>query len=455
VYPGDPVRTQKCLAQQLRSSSLHADFPLPGNHGFVGTESPSVIETCGKVFTDGGCLELVEDAATQELSLLLFNHGECTVGPRIEYTGRLYQPSRLDPSILQAMTFPSRREDYASTRVLFAGIRDLLMLNGLDETVALAASLFIFSTWFTDCLSIAPDLVITGARVEAIFLLQLLACLARHPMPLIEITPASLSSLPLKLDPTLLIDQQLLKPRMVRLLAAANGQNAFFPKGGKVVNLHCAKAIYRGIGGDELAIDAGMFHIHVAPACTRLPVLNRKTRWEIIEKFQPRLLAYRISNWTRVRDSQFDLPEFESELRILAGVLGAPIVDAPEIQAELIPLLRAQQETIRARRWVDMECVALESLLYFCRSRKEEFLIYPGKIAHTARTILEGRGRKVELTSRRMGEILRGFGLVAKRDNKGQGILLTEDVRRRIDRLAHDYRVATVEEHAGRCKDEL
>jgi hypothetical protein len=166
--------------------------------------------------------------------------------------------------------------------------------------------------------------------------------------------------------------------------------------------------------------------------------------------FQPQLLAYRSMNIAKVREAEFDLPGFASPIRILARVLGSCIVDAPELQAGLAPLLEEQQEKIRAEHWIDLRCVVIEALLFDCHAGGKD-LLYVGEITRNACTILKGRGESAPLKPRATGHILRSLGLSPKRIAKGFAIRLTDGVRRRIHRLARDHDVAAVQEGVARC----
>ena len=164
------------------------------------------------------------------------------------------------------------------------------------------------------------------------------------------------------LQPTLLIDLEHASRSTLSLLSASNKRNAYVPRKGALVNIYCAKAIYQGNAlGNALFGDAAL-QINLAPSRGSLPILDAKTQQEIATALQPQLLAYRSRNIAKVRESQFDLLAFASPIRVLARVLGACIVDAPELQAGLVPLLEEHHEKIRAECWVDLRCVAIEAL---------------------------------------------------------------------------------------------
>ena len=216
------------------------------------------------------------------------------------------------------------------------------------------------------------------------------------------------------------------------------------------MNIYCATAVYRADTLDHGLLGDATLQINLAPSRGRLPILEAKAKQEIAGELQPKLLAYRSRNIARVRESEFDLPGLASEIRILARILGACFVDAPELQAGLGPLLEEHNEKIRAEHWIDLHSVAIEALLFHCHSGEKE-LVYVGEITRTACTILKGRGESTPLKPRAMGPILRSLGLSPKRVTKGFIIQLADGVRRRIHRLARDYDVAAVQEGVARC----
>jgi hypothetical protein len=375
------------------------------SRGAAKFHQTSPLETCGELFSDGKCIELIGDSETGQFHLLAFDGERQTAGACIEVGGQMYVPAELHPSVLRAVTLPANCREYESTTKLFTAIQESLINNGIPEEFALPLIYFVFATWFTDCLPAAPCLVITGPRPEAWLVLRLLACLVRHALPLIEMSMASFRSAPMLLQPTFLIDHEI-RPSMVRLLIAANSRNAQLPSKGGVMNVYSAKAVYRGMTNNDSSISDGELQMNLLPSRGKLPLLDVRTETVIKNQFQPMLLMYRTRNITRVRNSEFDLPEFASGMRILARVLGAPIVDAPDLQAGLRALLQGQQKKIRAQQWLDKRCVVIEAVLALCHSGREG-RVYVGDIAAIATKILEGRGESEPLKSKAVGAMLR------------------------------------------------
>ncbi len=406
--------------------------------------------TTGEFFPDGRCIELLRDPKSGRATLLSYDGANSTIAPRVKTRGNVYLPAVLEPSFLRAITLPSTSTDYGSTLELFTAVRAPLIAYGFTEEVALPAAYFVFSTWFPDCLPTAPYLAITGSRPEAGLLLRLLECTVRHPLRLAEITRSALCSLPLDWQLTLLIDDEPTSRSSRSLLAASNDRGAFISWKGRLINVFCAKAVYRGLALNDGDFDGAALHINVPPSRGRLPILDAEAQREITEKLQPMMQAYRCRNLAKVRESTVDFPEFESKLRILARVLGAGIVDAPQLLADLEQLLSGYEDQARAERWRDWRCVTIEALLFHTHSAGKN-KVHIGKITTTARRILKGRGENASFEPETIGAIVRLLGFTPKRDSKGFALHLTEHVRRWIHELARAYDVAAVQEGVALC----
>jgi len=413
-------------------------------------DNESVIYTSGELLSDGTCIDLLQEAQTGRLRLLLSDRNKCRMASEVAFRGSIYRPVNIHHSILQVIRLPSKWGHCEKTGELFTAVRELFTSHGFPKHIALPTTYFSFATWFSRFLPVAPCLLIAGPRPEAMLLLELLACLVRHPLPLGDISRSGLCSLPMHLELTLLIDQQGISRSTWGLLGGSNLLTANVPRKDGLVNIFCAKAVfceetvYRGNFGD------GTFQINIPPSRGRLPILSATDKDEIVSVFQSRFLAYRAQNIYKVRDSQCDFPEFDSRIRILGRVLGAPIVDAPELQADLIPLLRANQAAIRASKLLDLRCVVIEALLLHCHEKSGEKLRV-GQLTKNVNLILKGRGEITEFTPESIGTILRDQGFSPKRGSPGYGILLNESNRRFIHELAIRFGVAAAQEGAGKC----
>lgn len=431
---------------QRNSKSRHKSCPrTQSTH-----DCKSIIYTSGELLCDGTSIDLLQEAKTGRLRLLLSDGKKCQIAPEIEFRGRLYRPANINPSILSVMTLPSKCGDFEKTGELFTAVRELFTSRGFPKDVALSTTYFNFATWFARVLHAAPCLLIAGPGPEVVLLLELLSCLVRHPLPLGDVTRSGLCSLPMDLEPTLLIDRQGISRSTWGLLGRSNLLAANVPRKGGVVNVFCAKAVFCEDTKYAGNCGAGTLQIRIPPSRGRLPILSATDRDEITSVFQSRFLAYRARNIYKVRDSQCDFPEFDSTIRILGRTLGAPIVDSPELQVDLLPLLRNYQEIIQASKLLHLRYVTVEALLLHCHE-KPGGKLHVGQLTKTVNLILKGRGETTEYTPESIGAILREHSFSPKRDSQGYGILLNDGTRRFIHELAVRFGVAAGQKGGRKC----
>jgi hypothetical protein len=181
-------------------------------------------------------------------------------------------------------------------------------------------------------------------------------------------------------------------------------------------------------------------------------VISEFQRWKLEADFQQLLLDYRVRYIAQVRDSEFDVPTLGPEVRMLARVLGSAIVDAPELRADLVNLLQQYQDEIAAGNAFSEESIAVEALLHHSHTEQPDQLVYVGQLADTSSKILKDRGSRGRLEPKSLGWILRNaLGIIPKRNGKGFAIRVSEEVRRRIHQLAHEFQISTTDEMASTC----
>ena len=333
---------------------------------------------------------------------------------------------------------------------LFKGILNTFTVRGFSEKSALPVAYFALSTWFSACLPEAPCLLITGPGPEARLLLELLGCVVFNPLPLFELSRADFLSLNAALEPTMLLVQECMIDSFWQLMLSSNYRNAQVPGANGMHKIYCAKAIYLGPESAYADSDRNLLRIDLAPLRGCSPILEENEKKALSAEFQARIQTYRQLNFIQVRESRFDLPGLGSAIRILARVLGAPIVSAPEVQAALGHMLREYQQVIQESLWCDPKCIVIEAIL-FCSHQAEMERVHVGEITRVANTIRKGRGESMQLGPKEVGAIVRKLGLSATRDRKGFAIRLDESIRRNIHELASRFAVASAQEGAALC----
>ncbi len=409
------------------------------------TEFVTLVETGGLLLSDDYSIELIKDAVG---SLSFLDSKSAKSQQRISHAGQEFVPPELAPSMLEAMTLPRRRNDCGLTVDLFSQIFSLFVNCGLSEDSAQVCTYFVFSSWFPESLPVAPFMLLTGTEAEARVILQLLTSLVRHALPLAEINIDVFDYLPMHVQPTMLISR--VNPSMWMVMSASNHPHAYLARKKGLTDLFCVKAAYAGSTLGCVG-DQAILNVHCVPNGGRLPVINRATLEKIASDFQPKLLDYRFKNVAQVREADFDAPTLPTPLRMMAQALGACIVDAPQLQADIVRLLESQRAVLRASRSLDLNCAAIEALFACCHGENGDTRVGVIEIATIATAILADRGEAAEFESKRMGSLLRLLGFRTKRDAKGFAIHLTPDVRRLIHSLARDHEVGEWEQTLPVC----
>ena len=210
--------------------------------------------------------------------------------------------------------------------------------------------------------------------------------------------------------------------------------------------MFAAKAVYCQDSAYDPMIDDGAFQVRLVSF--REGLANHSIDNQgVAQDLQSKFLAYRCRHILVVRDAQIDLTKFPPGTRILARVLGSPIVGAPALEIGLARLLEHYKETNQISKWTDLRCVVAEALLHHVH-KESGARVHVGEITETAMGILRGRGDSTQHEPREIGTVLRNFGLIAKRDGKGYAISLDSDA---MHQLAHGLGLLAERKGATQC----
>jgi hypothetical protein len=342
---------------------------------------------------------------------------------------------------MRGIPLPTREEPHGTTGELLTQIRKtILEQTSLSNEVTALLTYWVLSTWFAESLPIAPCLVITGASYEGDMVLRALKVFCRFPLLMAGVSSASLKGIDWTLRPTLLLSEPNLSKHMVAVLGCSTSQGYLVGTAGKYQDYFGPKAIYVG---EDLPIHAmPWFSIHVNAASMSKAGLGyaRPLSDSIAQSFQDRLLDYRLTNLVRVHNSDFDASSFAlpSDTRAVANALGACIVDAPNLQTELVSLLvpRAQQQL--EDRSNSHEALAIEATLSLCHQGKLQ--IFVKEIADEANRIQASRGETLRFTAEKVGHKLKKVGLYTRRlSSAGNGLLIDHTTRVLLHEVAASF----------------
>jgi hypothetical protein len=151
------------------------------------------------------------------------------------------------------------------------------------------------------------------------------------------------------------------------------------------------------------------------------------------------LHAYRTKNLDRVRTLEFNPLGLSRETTAIAIALGSCLVDAPQLQTELVALLRPRDQQQIADRSDGDEALVVNAALALCHQDRGE--IYVKEIAAEANRLFVARGETRQLTPEKVGHRLKKVGLFTRRLSQvGNGLMLDQATKMRLHEVAAAYR---------------
>ena len=286
------------------------------------------IETFGEA-VPGLILESVVDPDHPGHLLLHAWHGHRTTTARkIEHRGVSYIPKNLASGLVQSVRFAPPSLPFGSPAKVISSLRDFLSTYAhLKPEVTDLLVAFALSTWFCDCMPVAPVLYLLGPDSAVSQVLRLLGCFCRRPVLLGDVDFEGLATLPNRLGATLLINQRDLGRRVKRALLASNRRHFCVVRGRGPLDLYGAKAF----SCEDSLTDKHGLTVSVSPAQDALPLLTDSEEQVSARNLQAKLLRYRMMYCERVRANRIDCSPFVPEMREEASSWLAPIFDCREL----------------------------------------------------------------------------------------------------------------------------
>lgn len=414
------------------------------------------IITAGEIFPAGEMIELVRSASgLTQPNLLFWDSKKSSVERRIKYGSSLYEGPELDTALYRTMRLPARCSNYDSARALVEAIGELFERHwGLSRPESSLLACFPISTWLADRLANPLSLAICCSdEALGIDVLRLLDCLCRHPLLLTEVTPASLCSLPMHLSPTLLLNQQELRPNVRRVLRASCYRGLNLPgTAGSIIDLSCAKAIFCGNDAALYALAGDVIRVSLMPSRLRPSDLDEKTRQQIADHFQPQLLSYRLQNCGKVHGSEIDVSRFAIAMQPVARALAQCFPADPELAGDAIQLLLPQDDEIRRERTSQVDYVIVEVLLAMLHQQTQT-AVGVTDLTKDVNLLLEKRGEIWSYSAEEIGRQLAGLKIARKRDGSGQKVKFDRDTSQCLHRWARAYDLLSGEHSRAGCTD--
>jgi hypothetical protein len=395
-------------------------------------------------FSDGTRVELVRSSThVGQLRFLIWKAGEFKLADSFCYDGTQFVLPRFDTSLLSATRLPTGITAGGDAAELLDGIAQSISeyVELSPNHVRLVAN-FVLSTWFQDRLSVAPYLWVIGPySAGKTRLLSLLHALCRRALMASDISPAALYSVPDALMPTLLIDEFETGSRAVdrdrlRLLRSGSTPDGHVIRGSKVYGTFCAKVIVSRQEPSDVALASRAIFIPMVPTRRVLPCLDTAVLQQIADRFQPQLLHYRLKSYgAAITRHRRQVAEFTPRIRDLALAFAAPLLEDPDLEAQLFADLAAEDTEAKLARHAEPEWVVATALYRECHATRGTLTV--GNLTCTVSDVLLGNDETYQLSPRKVGEILRSLGLhTEKLGNQGRGFRLTNEFVSRVHKLA-------------------
>jgi hypothetical protein len=397
-----------------------------------------IVATPGEMFSDGSLIELVT-SADGKLALLFWNGKRARIAPQIEYLHHLYRPQMLEGSLQRAIRFAAATKPYGSANVLFKEIANLFeRYIGVSSPAAAMATAWVATTWFPDCLSSLPTLVVSGPDMNhAITFFRLLRCVCRRALILAEFSRSSLRALPMDLRPTLMVNQPHLSRTVAFLLRASNYQGFFMPGyRGNVLDVACPKAIYSGIEDRAEPWEDTALHIALPPGRNELPALGMREQDEIASRLQPRMLLYRCHNFRRVCEPHAAVGRPPYPNGETGRSLASCTQNNPDLAQTVIPLLQRQEQDALARRSCDINSAVVEVIWAQSHVVKE---IAVSQITELTNALLRCRGEILVYSGQEIGWKLKNLGFYRHRNGGGMVLRFSRETRLLVHQLVRHY----------------
>jgi hypothetical protein len=343
------------------------------------------------------------------------------------------QPSEILTASVDAPLPPPR---LATAAELFTWIkRSILAQSHLPEPVGSLLAFWAISTWFQDSLTVVPILVISGPSHDATLVLQILNDFCLVPVLLTGFQRSDLIALSRKIN-TLLISEPNLDKRTAALLGDLTNRGFAIVDEGFLVGCVGSRAI--NIGEDP-AIRRIQHAIYVNITPTDAEPLS-PPQWlqQNIKNLPRHLKQYREKNLDHVRRLEFSPSGVSSETAVIAKALGSCLVDAPNLQEQLVDLLKAQHQQNLSQKSATAEAVVIEAALALSRHCKEH--AYVREIADEVNRLLENRGEGMKMSPEKVGHRLRKLGLPTRRLSKaGNGLIWDKPTIAALQQLGAMY----------------
>jgi hypothetical protein len=398
------------------------------------TRTPSGQSVASVTLKDDDRLEVVR-TSTGATTLLRWRDGKASYGPEFQIGSQSFIAADSDSGIPRDMLLAANVEEFESTASLHGNIAAVIgEFTGVrNETAELSAALA-FGTHSNLCLRVA----VSGRdEWEAARFLEVQSCFCRHALPLARFDEHHLWQLAPGCVPTFLISDPRPSQSLLNFLSATQHPGFAVARGGRTMKRRFSAFIIES--DDSKTGPPNSFARIDATPQIRPRLANADELKTIAEKYQSKLLLYGLRQRSLAKRVEVDEAGLDGSARALASVLRSCFPDDQALQQRIGELLKPMDEAARLDVASRESAVVIQALLVLCHEGAPGF--YVGNVAEIANGILQMLKDDLRLSSRRVGAILKMFGLIANRDNRGFRLTLTNAVKLRIHRLGRSLDV--------------
>jgi hypothetical protein len=397
-------------------------------------------------------IETIRDPKDPTRFLFLIWEGEkATIVPHLQRNGRLFRPPEIDVAAHADLRLPDRILPSGDSRELLADLSSTLSkFVDFAEDDCLLASMIILSSWFPDCMKVAPYLWLVGPLESGkTTLLRLLHCLCRRALLIGDLRGASLYKFSSLLHPTLILDEfEMDSTRMGaevrRLLRNGSTQGVPVARNGKLFDVYGPKVIASRQPPPDVALASRAIIIRLLPTQKNLLPLDEAAMERISSAFQPRLFMYRLQNRSRVKEYRISVQKLQGlnpRTRDLAQAMAAPLLGEAMLEDKLFAILREYDREARVERSLEPEWLVVEALFDLCHegiaNNRRICEILVGGVSTRINKSLTFRGEDIRVTAKKVSGVLKGLGIRTRRlGNLGRGLTFTSAAKRKIHDLA-------------------
>ncbi|HET6178087.1 MAG TPA: hypothetical protein VFE61_14205 [Candidatus Sulfotelmatobacter sp.] len=320
-------------------------------------------------------------------------------------------------------------------RTLFGWIKESIAAQTrLPGNTCALISFWALSTWFPEAFTVFPCLVLTGPAYEATGVLRALKDLCYAPVLMAAFRSSDLKVVNFNFR-TLLISQPNMNDQTAALLGNLTNRDFMMVEQGSYRFSAGSRAIYIGEDPTIKKIQNAIYINVAAPSSAGPP-----TRPEWVADLADNLYLYRDKYLEQVRRLEFNPSGLSLEAHAIAKALGSCIIDAPELQSELVALLQPHDRQQAADRSDRLEALVAGAALTLCHMGKEQ--IFVKQIAAEVNRVLEDRGETLRLSPEKVGHRLKRIGLLTRTLSQvGNGLLLDGPTKVRVHEVAAAYRM--------------